>query len=120
MGERQERKGKVGFVALRQTQSDVAASVSDVCQRHVMYALRASEVRLRRVVEETLRVSIKIIMNKTVGFAPQPVRKDKLHAPHVAHFTVACDNFTRRKAYFTIENLRLCRKTDAQVFMING
>ena len=43
---------------------------SDACRWHVMYALRASDVWLRHVVEETLRVSISIVMDKTEGFAP--------------------------------------------------
>jgi len=38
--------------------------------RRVMYALRARDVWLRHVVEETLRVSIEIVMDKTEGFAP--------------------------------------------------
>ena len=46
-----------------------------------MYALRANDVRLRRVEEEALRVSILILMDKTEGFAPQLARQGKHHAP---------------------------------------
>ena len=47
----------------------------------MIYALRAHDIRLRRIMEETLRVSIKIVMDKTEGFAPQFARKGEYHAP---------------------------------------
>jgi hypothetical protein len=53
-----------------------------------MYALRASDVRLCRVAEETLRVSILNLMDKTEGFVPQLARKGKHHA-HIVRSSLA-------------------------------
>ena len=96
--EPRDRFGRGGFF-VGETDSNLVFSLCDkpkvkmpqaavMCANgRVKYVLRTSEVRLFRDKEETLRVSIFFLMDKTESFASQAclrahlARKGKLHAP---------------------------------------